>query len=388
MATKSVHRLEQALGLWEETCMSFSVLANISPEQGVVLEGPFVHWPKFRRYLLDTLNSTDFDFDRFLGNERTMSALKLSGSTIAHLPQALASWTRHSRRVFHVSEELQHLLLMTSLEGVTWEDVSWPFQSFAVTLESPIQDNHGNKYDCILVSRETNLISGEPVIGFRLFTTDFENYKPMTRDDKAKILKIIERKQWDKADRFINKRLPDKQDMMAGCFYISQEHLKLPVTAAISQVTDISEDRWLAEVFERETDHSNPHFDFGARLVVGLCLYLSSLPSGSPHVSAWKKVERKPSFDPHAVTNEAEVCSVTSVYKLTTEERAILQGGSGSARAYYEVRAHFRQGHWRRRPGTASDPDAPKVVMVRPTIVRRDRLTPGALPGGTEKVLT
>lgn len=57
-----------------------------------------------------------------------------------------------------------------------------------------------------------------------------------------------------------------------------------------------------------------------------------------------------------------------------------------SQRSYHELCAHFRRGHWRRPPGQGDDPTASKTVWVRPTLVRRDRLPEGALPGGSESI--
>ena len=40
-----------------------------------------------------------------------------------------------------------------------------------------------------------------------------------------------------------------------------------------------------------------------------------------------------------------------------------------------------------RKPGEAQDPNALKVVWVRPTLVRRDRLQLGEVPAGTLTVV-
>ena len=396
MAITTVHRLEQALCLWEEMCLTMNVGARLLMALGqsskVPLTGPVVHWQEFRHYLLEALKHDTFDHEHFIGDEQVTRITKLSGSFLAYLPQALASWTRSSRRVYHVSEELQHLLHVTSLDGVMWGDVSWPFASFAILLDAPILDQKGNKYDFILVSDEFDVENNRQKIGVRLFNADFGERKMMSRDERAKILQAASRKQWEKVQLFITKRSkadPDEKELECSVFYIEPEKNKLDlVTSTIFDVTNVDEQRWLDSINGR-TEHPNlSHWDVAARLVVGLCLYLKMLPTNSEHVSEWKKVERKMSLDPLAVSREAEVCTVTSIHKLTAEEREVIKGSLVSARAYHEMRAHFRQGHWRRKPGAGNDPAAPKVVMVRPTIVRRDRLAPGSLPGGTEQILT
>lgn len=401
MATKTVHRLEQALCLWEEMCMTMNVGARMLVALGrkteIPLTGPVVHWREFRRYLLHALEHDSFDESRFVGNVGVQHLTRLSGSFLVYLPLAIWSWTRSSRRVYHLSEELQHLLHITSLDGVTWGDVSWPFASFGIMLDSPIPDNKGNRYDFILVSNEIDSEDNRRKIGIRLFNVEYDNWRFLPRDEQNKILLAADRKQWDKVRLWIEKVSERSQSVTSGekegiecsVFHIDPEqHASALITDTIvADLVELSEQKWLDDTLGRQQANLS-HWDVAARLVVGLCLYLKMLPQDSEHVSPWKKVERKMSLDPLAVTKEAEVCTITSIHKLTQEEHELISGSVVSARAYHELRAHFRQGHWRRKPGAGNDPTAPKVVMVRPTIVRRDRLQSGALPGGTEQILT
>jgi len=152
---------------------------------------------------------------------------------------------------------------------------------------------------------------------------------------------------------------------------------------------------------QRQYSHSSPdlqarmeeqmaiyNWDSMIRVVVGMCLYLKTLPSGSPHQSEWRPVPRSGLPDPKAISNEAQVCTVSSCYKLTTQERVMLGlEGTKQEKALYELSCHFRAGHWRRPPGMGSDPTAPKTVHVRPCIVRKDRLQEGELPGGSGAIV-
>lgn len=128
------------------------------------------------------------------------------------------------------------------------------------------------------------------------------------------------------------------------------------------------------------------HFEIAARIVAGLCLYLTTLPTRTSHRSEWRPADslaKRP--DPRAITTGAEVCLVSSVYELTAQEREVIE--RVGPRGYYELCCHFRRGTWRRKPGFGQDPTAPKVVHVRPTIVRKDRLPEGAVPGGSANIL-
>lgn len=82
------------------------------------------------------------------------------------------------------------------------------------------------------------------------------------------------------------------------------------------------------------------------------------------------------------MTNDADVCTVSSIYRLTPEERKLIGDHAVSRRGTVELCAHFRRGHWRRPPGKGDDPTAEKTVWVRPTLVCRDRLAAGSMPGG------
>jgi hypothetical protein len=118
------------------------------------------------------------------------------------------------------------------------------------------------------------------------------------------------------------------------------------------------------------------------RIVIGLLMYLSSLPSQSPHVSDWVPPQRG-TADPSAIYDGMEVCHVRSTHTLTTTERAVVDNG----RTGRELAAHWRKGYWRRPLGKGNDPTAEKTVWIKPVLVREDRLEDGALPGGATTIL-
>jgi hypothetical protein len=77
---------------------------------------------------------------------------------------------------------------------------------------------------------------------------------------------------------------------------------------------------------------------------------------------------------------------VSSVIPLTPDELKFEELGqqTEAGTAKYEMRTHWRQGYWSRKPGEGHDPNAEKSVWHRPTLVRKDRLPQDfGLPGGT-----
>jgi hypothetical protein len=126
------------------------------------------------------------------------------------------------------------------------------------------------------------------------------------------------------------------------------------------------------------------------RILAGLCLYIRTLPPISKYRTKWQKAEVEPLVMPvQAITDEAEVCVVSTEFTLSPEERTIF-----SSREVNEELAgcmkknpHFRRGFWKRPPGQGHNPDAEKSIWVRPTIVNRHLLREGELPLGAETIL-
>lgn len=406
----TVERLEQTLCAWED--MWFSWNASVQTQAGLEgmissskesppFDGPLGNFYKFRKYL-KTVNELDdirqFDRFRFLGDGSTQAMLhdiaKQMNYSLSTFPVALASWTMHSRRVFHISADLQVLLNSTMLDGVYWRDVNLPFRSFAVSLDIPIVDHRGAKFDCILFGEEPRYgkeWARPTYIGVRLFHTKLGGgVRHITPDCRDDIMRAMKDGRWEHVEKTLEFVSSPKTNsffpIRLSTFFLDDSIADFPVTTHVGKL-DV-DDRP-----EEERDHGTPetriHHDAAVRIVVGLCLYLQTLPSGSSARSEWKQHERpgrKP--DPRAITNDAQVCVVSCIHKLTAEEREVTGDDKAMRKkSLYELCAHFRRGHWRRPPGQGQIPDAPRTVWVRPTLVRRDRLAEGQLPGGAKTVL-
>jgi hypothetical protein len=391
--TNPQHRLEQALCMWEAQNMMLSAAAHryvyLHTGLSVPLEGPVVNWSNLRQHLLHTVSGTSpYTLKDFLPTEALVPFVYASGSTLNYLPSALASWNS-SRRIYHLTEQLQHLLQLTSLKDVTWGEVPWPFESFAVTLEVPIVMDDGTVYDCILVSREKHDVTGRDMLGIRLFSQDLDRGFAYTRDEKEFWMRAERRKDWTRIKKMMAKQTR-KSDRPIKCsvFYLDVEkHTPVLIATPIAQVTDLTEQHGLDRLYGIPETIEAAQWDIAARLVVGLCLYLRSLgPKTSTYTSDWKGVVRA-GLDIQAVTREAQVCEVSSIHVFSPEALVVLRTAGSRAAQLIALRAHFREGHWRRMPGFGQDPEAPRVVQVMPTIVRIDRLADGALPGGLAKVL-
>jgi hypothetical protein len=382
--TKPVFRLEQVLRTWEDQCFFKRITAQAAVSQGkpppYPIAGPLLNAQSFRSYVLRD-DSDQFDVDRYFFPVETAQAL----GVWCLVPGTLWAWAKSSRRFFHLAEDLQALLNATSLERMRWSDVDLPFQAFAVTLERPIEDAKGNAYDCILVCADRGPgpdgVEAD-VLSFQLIANSFAERKPLSFFDRQQIERALGARDWKKLDH----RLKTARASTKGGF--TSRFLLMMDKVGDEMVTE-SVSRLIQKTHSTICNCGGTHeeWDAAVRAVVGMCLYLQSLKPKDKHRPTWQpapKGQPAKMGQPRAVTSEAEVCTVTCANTLSAEERAAFLEHGNRPRASGEKRPHFRMGHWRRKPNTASDPNAEKVVHVMPTLVRRDLLKKGELVSGSE----
>jgi len=386
-----VERIEKCLRAWEDLWFlveagSRAMIALGKPPVMDLREPVLQNAPKFRKKLLKNRQNPVNILD-FLPS-------KLWDQTIYALPNfasQIAPWCMHSRRLYFIREDLQAVLNATSLDGVTWEDIYFPFPSFVVCLQKPLKDKSSNDYDLVMVTTTNHeQIGGHeiPVIDFTYIGKACDSYQPLSFANRENIRYRMEKGQWEHTRQLVlgfMKKIdsPHKPFVRSFFFGFTSESRALEVMSTAQMISDnVKKDQGSLWADDVELNNS------AVRVIAGMCLYLKTLPFGSPHQSEWRPVPRSGLPDPRAISNEAQVCTVSSCYKLTTEERVVLGlEGTIEQRASYELSCHFRQGHWRRAPGLGHDPNAPKTVHVRPCIVRKDRLREGELPGGSQAIV-
>lgn len=357
----------------------------------ILLDGALRHWRELRPTLLQLHGMTGIEersqvMDSFLPPQ---SLIRRPGwlnrfSRLMLYPQQLAEWCWRSRRVYRIDSDLQSVLGATSLEGVSWKDITPPFDCFAIELDRPLIHPQlpGEEFEFVMV----DCLFGS--FGLSLFSNGYRKYVPLTPFAKSRL-----------SGRHEARRTSMLLANLTALFQVVS--VKLPSVVEDERVLDTAE-RW--EQDTRAHCENDPELSFLVRaapveasvalisqlcrIVAGFCLYLKSLPPTSRHVSAFRTPNRSGRPDRKAITDGAQVCTVGSIYTLSEEER-VLMGAKGSTaeRARYELSWHFREGHWRRAPGRGNDANAPRTVHVRPTIVRKDRRPEdGGLPAGAEKV--
>jgi hypothetical protein len=282
----------------------------------------------------------------------------------------LQEWCHQSRKAFAITDELKDLLVGMSFGDLRWEDLVFPHPAFALSFETPLRvQREGDSFDScgVLAAWVQDKQYVLPTLFLRFFSKQMQEYIPLNGYHRSKaldprtssgMLRSIFDQLWSRFDGLESATLSIGLQSFEGL-----------------RVADTQSK--LSEEIGRGLDHTELY-----RLIAGFCFYLQTLPSGSPHRSQRTRVKNFGKPDPNAITNGAEICTVSSSVTLTQEERKAF-GGEGRL-TDRELSAHFRRGHFRRAVGTGNDPNAPKVVIVRPTMVRKDRIRPGELVGGSQ----
>lgn len=383
---KLVKRLEQALQVWESTCFLFSLMVQMKSKvsgSSVLLQGPLAHWAEYRDYLLSLkpLEIQMLQEDRFSFSAEAENVL----GPVSGVPFDLACWTIGSRRVYHLSRELSLLLLATSLKDIKWSDFTLPFSSFAITLEEPIFNPQGKSFDCILFGLGTEKISRERIVTLNLLCTDLDLYVPIGAERRTKLLQDLKKGRQDRLTRVLDQEFKQEGRLYFSRAFFLPEAVDANITDSITALYNktVSHMRVPGHKYRPE---QYPEWDTAMRVICGLCLYLSTLPSRSTHRSDWMKVDKaERKSNPRAITKQSEVCYVSSTIRIQDSEVGIL--AESNRRGFLEVSAHFVQGHWRRPPGEGQNPMAKKTVWVHPYFVHKDKLEQGQLPGGAETII-
>ena len=381
---KVLRHLEDALARWEEF-MWFARAGDVTAIDGFKVEpyfkqlGALTNYQNFRKKLLGLRSMQDFNHAEFAiaSNPKAhipppQTALQVCNA----LPGALAEWTVGSRRVFSLSEDLQALLAATHMGSLTWGDIRFPFTSFAISLPRPIVHG-GSKTDFLLVSpmlvdvseEGADQIEIESIRGIYMFDGSIRPFEPSKY--REELNRKLKSGRYQEVVRLINKR------KLSERVHDGLKHIRITLPSPMP-----SSDKPVEEILSR---WGQPDV---FRIVIGLCFYLQSLPAASPNRGEWKEWSRhrrvSSTPDTTAFMDEGQICEIGTSRKLSVEEREMFFSAKpGDRKRTLEMSAHFRMGHWRRPPRTASNPEQEKTIWIHPTIVRRDRLVEGAIPRGS-----
>jgi len=297
------------------------------------------------------------------------------------LPYIVHAWSRHSRRIYHMSRESQALLNVTSVRTLRWSDIGFPFDSFAITLSQPLRTS-GEEYDCLIVSVE-RYNDGQTALRVQALPSRLARYKPLDRFERPRFEKAVHQHEWDRlgtmAQRFsANENIPNPvfiryafrpDDLVRNAYRPGQ------TMSGVVEGVGEGENLQVSQV---------PLFETIIRLIIGMSLYVTTRPAGISPTTEWERPPSIPGGPPNVVSDGALTCIVQTAFKLDPAEVRVYENAGTLPHAGIEKNPHFRCGFWRRPRGQAKNPLALKTIWVKPTIVRADRLPPGTLPRGSQ----
>jgi hypothetical protein len=361
-------RLEQSLQLWEDMCFVRRInriharTQKVDPEK----EGRIIPGEELRRYLL-TSYGKPFDTDRFIDRSELGT---MNFGCVRHLPLALHTWINQSRRVYHLTGEMQTMFEATSLDGLCWNDVRWPLNSFVVTLECPLIDEKGYTYDCLMATRtdfESKTEYGSIVLSG--FCTDLDYYEPIRKEDKSLIIRAAKKNSHESraARRF------DQWDDKRVKMHLGFDDLVIlnDPDRGISETLKVYEKHTHAGMIEERK--------IALRLVIGLCMLMQTSRPDKYIFRAERPKHQKIKNNPAAITDESELFLVSCEHLMDRDTREIVRN-MGATHSLRKLRPHWHPGYWRRPPGKGNDPSCRKTVWVSPYPVNGFMLPENSVP--------
>jgi len=366
-----VVRLEQRLGVWDESAFISNLLQFLEKNDGItnkemrrrfkelILE--FTH--QFRQHLLQAATQ---DFDEFFCSDKQHGDRFFNCSCFGN---QLFEWNKNSRVVYHIDDDLRVLLQATSFHSATWDKIPWPFDSFVLALEKPTELKDGVLIDTIIFSKHHLL--GKDFLFFSFLPVSLATYQPMSRKKKERIFLMLDRGNDKEVNKIINGVLSER--IRLGVSYFASLEAGGLVGVPLSD---------LDEMVPSLPGFSNISQDLLV-MVAAFALYLTTLPPGQPtpkpRNSAVPPAVQKQ--DSRLISAPSKVCHLTSAFKLTPEEKEGMEDAMRKERTGM-VLPHWRRGFFRRPNGLGHDPTVPRTIWVRPTFVNKHHLPDGTLPGG------
>jgi hypothetical protein len=399
---KRIARLEQALAVWEDTCYLQKKLYKFMPDYAKLVTnmpdhtGPLVHYHEFRNHVIRDSARGIYDLERFtFSKEADESILGFSA-----VPTSIFAWNHYSRRVYRLDKSLQIMLSATSLTGIHWDEIRWPFQSFVIELEDPLAGDNGKLYDHIIVSDVAKICNiakrnEDRMFVFLLLPQELEQYR---RLDKKKVEKIFKReneagmiKMVKKWQHLSEQNIPTAFAIIAPANSEDKLLVNTPYEKSGQTIKEqfVGQRKQLRQVaayagiempeVEDEYDYYSL-FDKAKHIVASVCLYLSTLP---PKILGEKErpereQEISSELSPAAITNAKSIFHIQCENVLSKESQETISAIKDT-RFKRQIRPHWRRGHWRRIPGGKKMENAPRFWIL-PCLVNKDRLPAHSLP--------
>jgi len=384
--THSHTTLNGLLSIWEDVCFFRSILDTYKGKDIKKLSVT----ESFRQDLLrcgksNRIDVGKYDLNHLFEEDSPFSTQYRQFSTV---PYSVLDWVSNSRRVFSLSSQMQHAFENISVGQFSSDDVRLPFGSFIIELAEPIiscdqEFSHIYVGDIMKYVNQTDIADNFEdtqlsAMSIMLLSKEFAQYEALSASVKKRLRRNIRPGDSSSFGELVTQAMSDKiGETIHYPFYMFRIATRMPLedTGMIN--------RWHKFGEKSETD-SYDRYDCMykvLRIISNLCIYLTTISSpdsanAGTKSSDWVKPRVASSSNLRVITNGMEVCDISAYHTLQEmSERDDSTGTSGETQS-----PHWRRGHFRRKPGEGNNPDAPKSVWVKPTLVNAHLIPEIGLP--------
>ncbi len=388
----TIERLEQAMNLWEEAArfnlFQVAVLEQVCGQISRSKQSLEYALEVGKRFRESLLRANQEEFDPMTGGFTNDPIVNYELYLFGKFAESMYKWSRYSRNVYSLSDDMRVLLQATSFGTVRWHEIPWPFDSFAVILEKSVLIAPDMYSDTIIFSCDRNAHTNKiesisfcfvPVSVQEYECWDEKKFRRAFFDMGRKDVRVVQRvtthlgmRAQKKAEfRYLRFNTEDLVDVPLK---------KLPQHAHGKEGESILEYSNAMLLLQMEL----------ARMVASVAFFLTTIPpcpspQGDIRTRNWVPPAIKRN-DPRLVSSGADICKLTFRHSLSPQEKDELEKCMAHERTGM-VCPHWRRSHYRRAPGYGDDPLAPRNIFIPAVIVNRRHLPDGNLPGGAHVTL-
>ncbi|MFA7314544.1 MAG: hypothetical protein WC025_01270 [Candidatus Magasanikbacteria bacterium] len=382
-----VIRLEQRLQQWAESsflCLFLQFLyegqkgftaTEFKRKKQEILDFPNL----FRNHLLRAATE-EYNPIFSLNQKPTGTALETRWYGCGLFARQLHEWNKKSRTVYQINDDLRVLLQATSFRSVTWGEIPWPFDSFVITLDKPVEIKKDVLTDTIVFSKY-----GDTVLVFSFLPIGLAKYETLTDNQKERFFLMVKRGQETELTKMFMRCIQKRLDADVCSYYTminTGEIMNVRVSDTTKQVGWTNTGGLLNSEYDPAGQTGLVCQEL-AVMVASFALYLTTIPPGQgtprPRNSLIPPAIKR--NDPRLISVPSRICQLTSTFSLSSKEKEEIEEAMRRERTGM-ILPHWRRGFFRRPNGLGHDPNAPRTIFVRATFVNKSHLPDGNLPGG------
>lgn len=394
MKSFASERLLETLNWWKALSYRREILMPITHPYlvGPHTQAHITRWRNYEKMVLDNrIEYLDFrewmELDSQGENFDFLRALE-------QFPCELFEWNRKSRRAIHVPKGMQFLAVSGDFSRLKWSDVLWPYDSFVLTLEQPIEledaPGHWSYFDTILVSHVTSP-GNTKTLRIRLLRKPDGTMLGVFPEKRRNLLeKHLRAGDVDRAQRVLSSAVQSIVKDAGGTaqgFRSMDLYTTIPGVETVANFNDpvrIEEEDFVA-AYERvsgktateEEQWRMGYMSLAAKLVLGWVLLMESYSQNA--ILNTRPATSSTRGNAGIITSPELICTILLKGRLDPSRYVETPEYERAATSF--KRPHWRRGHWKRERG--SPRNARKTVRVPPKLIRADLVPLFGIISGT-----